>query len=294
MEKINKDTSDYDTDEMIEFNNDKVKKTYRKDTNECRKRAKIVKTKKGRTTKIYAINIERKKLLKQRREKALQNAKDRKLVKGNLLAALKADCRANRASNDSQISPNMNDELIDGSNTDTIIGVGNTDNTAINAENVDNDGKNAKNTDNAPINVDNISNAATDGKKSDDAAMSDDNTDNATLSNNNTNDTTTGKSNTKNATTGEISTIEVPSLLCYGRKTKDPSKFKTSKKCTPIMVEPSEPSIGDPTHNEISTAMASGHVFDPTDVCTYEFLIQDMPNPLDLEGVEEDQLPEIQ
>ena len=93
-----------------------------------------MKTKKGRTTKIYAINIERKRLLKQRREKALQNAKDRKLAKGNPLVALKADCRANRASNDSQISTNMNDELIDGSNTDTIIGAENTDNTAISAE----------------------------------------------------------------------------------------------------------------------------------------------------------------
>ena len=61
-----------------------------------------MKTKKGRTTKIYAINIERKKLLKQRREKALQNAKDRRVAKGNLLAALKADSRANRASNDTQ------------------------------------------------------------------------------------------------------------------------------------------------------------------------------------------------
>ena len=68
MEKINEDTSN-DTDEMIDFDNDEVKKTYRKDTNECRKRAKIVKTEKGRTTKIYAMNIERKRLLKQRREK---------------------------------------------------------------------------------------------------------------------------------------------------------------------------------------------------------------------------------
>ena len=33
-EKINEDTSDDDTDEMIDFANDKVKKTYRKDTNE--------------------------------------------------------------------------------------------------------------------------------------------------------------------------------------------------------------------------------------------------------------------
>ena len=39
IEKINEDTSDDDTDEMID--NDKVKKTYRKDTNERRKRAKI-------------------------------------------------------------------------------------------------------------------------------------------------------------------------------------------------------------------------------------------------------------
>ena len=34
MEKINEDTSDDDTDETIDFDNDKVKKTYRKDTNE--------------------------------------------------------------------------------------------------------------------------------------------------------------------------------------------------------------------------------------------------------------------
>ena len=58
MKKINEDTSDDDTDEMITFDNDKVEKTYRKHTNEQRKRAKTVKTRKGRTTKIYAINIE--------------------------------------------------------------------------------------------------------------------------------------------------------------------------------------------------------------------------------------------
>ena len=62
--KINEITSNDDTDEMIDFDNDKVKKIYRKDTNERKKRAKIVKSTKGRTTKIYAINIERKRLLK--------------------------------------------------------------------------------------------------------------------------------------------------------------------------------------------------------------------------------------
>ena len=303
-ENINEDTSDYDTDEMIDFDNDKLKRTYRKDTNDHRKRAKIVKTKKGRTTKIYSINIERKRLLKQRREKALQNTKDRKLAKRNPLAALKADHRANRASNESQSSTNMNNELIDGSNTDTIIGVGNTDNTAINAENTDNatikaentdnTAINAENTDNAAIDADNISNAATDGEKSDDAAMSDDNTDNTTMSNNNTDDTATGNGNTENTTTGETSMVEVPSPLCYGGKTKDPSKVKTSKRHTPIMVEPSEPSMGDTPPDEIATVMVSGHPFDPTDVHKNEFLIQGAPNPLDLEGVEEDQLLEIQ
>ena len=93
IEKINEDTSDNNTDEMITFDGDKVKKTCRKDINALRKRTKTVKTKKGRTTKMYVMNIERKKLLKQRREKALQNAKDRKSAKEKFLTALKASCK---------------------------------------------------------------------------------------------------------------------------------------------------------------------------------------------------------
>ena len=37
IEKNNEDTSDDDTDEMIEFNKDKAKTIYRKDTNDQRK-----------------------------------------------------------------------------------------------------------------------------------------------------------------------------------------------------------------------------------------------------------------
>ena len=59
----------------------------------------------------------------------------------------------------------------------------------------------------------------------------------------------------------------------------------------PIMVEPS---IGDPLPDAITTGKASGHTFDPTDVHIYEFLIQGAPNPLDLEGIEKNQLLEIQ
>ena len=152
---------------MIDFNKDKARKIYRKDTNEQIKRAKIVKSKKGRTTKIYAINIERKRLLKQRRENVLQNAKDRKLAKGNPLVTLQADRRANSASDDTQSITNTNDEITDDTNID---------NAAIDAENTDNAAIDAENTDNAAINADNTSNAATDSEKSDDVTMSYNNT----------------------------------------------------------------------------------------------------------------------
>ena len=98
-----------------------MKKTYRKDTNALRKRAKTVKkTKKVRTTKMYTINIERKNLLKKRREKALQNAKDRKLAKENFLTVLEASHKAIRASNNTPSSAHSNDESINGNNADII------------------------------------------------------------------------------------------------------------------------------------------------------------------------------
>ena len=190
---------------------------------------------------------------------------------------------------------NADNATTDTENTDNDApNVQNNDNDAPNAQNTDNDAINAENIDNAATNADNTSDATSDGEKSDDAAMSDDNTDNATMSDNNTDDTIPGNGNTENTTTGETSTVDVPSPLLYGRKTTDPSKIKTSKRCIPIMVKPSEPSIGDLPPDEIATAMANGHTFDPTDVHTYEFLIQGAPNPLDLEGIVEDQLLEIQ
>ena len=213
IEKINEDTSDNDTDEMITFDEEKVKKTYRKDANVLRKRAKTVKTKKGRTTKMYTINIERKRLLKQRREKALLNAKDRKLAKENFLTALKAGHKADRALNDTQSSAHSNDELMNGANADTITQVDNIDNIEIVAENVTNATKEA----------DNIENAEIKNEKPEEVVMSDDNIDNATTSNNNTDDATLGDDNAENVAKGETSTNDIPSPLLYGRKTTDPS-----------------------------------------------------------------------
>ena len=48
------------------------------------------------------INTERKRLLTKRRDKALQNAKDRKIGKANTQIALQASTRANKASKDIQ------------------------------------------------------------------------------------------------------------------------------------------------------------------------------------------------
>ena len=281
-----------------------MKKTCRKDINALRKGAKTVKTEKGRCTKMYAMNTERKKLLKQRREKALQNTKDRKSAKENFLTALKASCKADKASKDTQSGRKSNDELINGANADTIPPVDNIDNIEIVAENVGNATQNAENIDIDSTNGDNIDNAETENEKPKEFIMSDDNIDKAAegekniddtaMSDNHTSDAILDDDNVEKVTPGEISTDDVPSPLLYGRKMTDPSKVKTSKKCRHITVKPLESSMDDPPVNENVTGKAKGHAFDPTDVQVYEFFIQGTPNPKDLEGVEEDQLLDIQ
>ena len=232
---------------------------------------------------MYTINIERKKLLKQRREKALQNAKDRKLAKENFQTALKAGCKADRASNDTQSSAKSNDELINGANANTIICIDNIDNIEIVAENMTNAATNAENIDTDSTSVDNVE---IENEKSEEVVMSNDNIENAAMSNNNIDDAALGDDNAENVTTGETSTDDVPSPLLYGRKTTDRGKVKTSKKHRPIWVKPLESSIDDPP-----TETMKGHAFDPTDMRVDEFFIQGTPNPKDLE---EDQLLDIQ
>ena len=223
----------------------------------------------------------------------MHNAKDRKLAKENFLTALKAGCKADRASNETQSSTNSNDELINGANADTIIRVDNIDNIEIVAENVTNAATNAENIDTDSTNAANIVNVEIKNEKSEEAVMSDDNIDNAAMSNNNTDDATLGDDNAENVMMGVTSTDDIPSPLLYGRKTTDPSKVKTSKKHRPIWVKPLESSVDDPPADEITTETVKGHAFHPTDVPVYEFFIQGTPNPKDLEGVKEDQLLDI-
>ena len=180
--------------------------------------------------------------MKQRREKVLQNAKDRKLGKVNTPVALQASIRTNGASKDTQ---NI-----------TVI-------------------------DDAATSDDNIGNATTGRDNIDDATTSDDNTD----------DAATGDDNMDNTVIGKASTVHLPLPPCYSGKVKDPSQIKTSSKHATAIAEPS---TGDPLPDGQAMVKASGHTFDLGDVHMYEFLIQGAPNPHDLEGIEEDQLLEIQ
>ena len=212
-EKNNEDTNDNDIDEIVKFNKDKARKVYGKDRNEQRDiektdedinddTYKTVKFNRGRATKVYEINTEKKKILKERREKALQNAKDRKAEKMNGQAALQAHTRATKASKDNQ-----------------------------------------------------------------DIKMIDD------------------------ATTGKDSTVDVhlPPHSCG--KAKYPSQIKISLKYRTAITEPL---LGDPLPGSQANVKVNGHKPDSGDMGIYEFLLEGAPNPPDLEGIEEDQLLQIQ
>ena len=96
---------------------------------------------------------------------------------------------------------------------------------------------------------------------------------------------------TDSAATGKDSTVHVHLPPHSSGKAKHPSQIKTSSKHTTAIAEPS---IGDPLLDGQATVKVSGHTLNLGNVGIYEFLIQGAPNPPDLEGIEEDQLLEIQ
>ena len=227
--------------------------------------------------------------MKQRQEKALQNAKDRKLAKEYFLTASKASRKADRASKDTQSGRKSNNGSINSDNTNTITPVNNINNLEIVADNVANAATNSECIDTESMNTDNINNAEIENDKSEDIVMSDDNGDNPAMSDKDIPHATSGNDNAENVVPGETSTEDVPSPLVYGRKTTNPSKVKTSRKHRPVRVKPLESSMGDPPVDNKATGKAKGQAFDPTDMRVYEFFIQGAPNPKNLEGVEEDQ-----
>ena len=152
---------------------------------------------------------------------------------------------------------------------------------SIRANRASKDTQNITNTDNATTGDDNVDNATTGDDNIDNAATGDHNTDNAA----------TGDGNMNNTVTGKAGIVHIPLPPHSSGKAKHPSQIKTSSKHITTIAEPS---TGDPLPDGQATVKASGHTLDLSDVCICEFLIQGTPNPHDLDGIEEDQLLEIQ
>ena len=109
IEKVNEDTSDNDTDDTVTYEMDELKKSNRKNVNTAKK--------KGRTAKIYTVNIERKRFLKQRREKTLQNTRGKTPAEEYFLTALKASHKHHKASKNSHKRKKDNNGSINDDNT---------------------------------------------------------------------------------------------------------------------------------------------------------------------------------
>ena len=262
IEKVNEDTSDNDTDEMITYETDELKKSNRKNVNTAKK--------KGRMAKIYTVNIERKRLLKQRRERTLQNTRGKRLAEEYFLTALKASRKSYKASKNSHKRKKDNNGLINDDNTNITTTVYNINNLEIVANHQVNATTNVKNADTESMNTDNINTAETEIDNNDDVAKSDNNDDNPIMSDKESPLESPAKDNIENDEIGENSTEEVPSPLIYDRKTDDPTKVKSSKRCRPVKVTPLESPMGNPQKDNDKDKDATGtpntYFFNPNDV----------------------------
>ena len=144
----------------------------------------------------------------------------------------------------------------------------NINNLEIVANNEVNATTNTEDTDIEPMDIDNINTAETEIDKSEDIVMSNNNDDDPAMSNKDSSHTIPGNDDAENSELGENSTEEVPSPLIYGRKTNDPTKVKTSKRCRPIRVTPMGSPTGNPHLNKDATGKPNTYVFDPTDMHT--------------------------
>ena len=239
------------------------------------------------------MNIEHKRLLKQRRERTLQNAKGKGLAEEYFLPALKASHKSYKVLKNSHKRKKDNNGLINDENTNIAMTVYDINNLEIVENNEVNATANAKNADTESMDIDNINTAETEIDKNDDIAMSDKNDDNPIMSDKESPLESPANDNIKNDEVGENSTEEVPSPLIYGRKTDDPTKVKSSKRHRPVKVTPLESQMGNPHVDKDATGTPNTYVFDPNDVQIHEFFFDGEPNPKDLEGVEEDKILEI-
>ena len=214
------------------------------------------------------MNIERKRLLKQGRERTLQNTKRKGLEEEYFLTALKASRKSYKASKNSHKRKKDNNGLINDDNTNIAMTVYNINNLEIVENHEVNATTNVKNTNTESANIDNINTAETEIDKNDDIAKSDNNDDNSIISDKESPLESPAKDNIENDEVGENSTEEVPSPLIYGRKTDDPTKVKSSKRYRPVKVTPLESPTGNPQKDKDkdATGTPNTYVFDPNDV----------------------------
>ena len=264
IEKVNEDTSDNDTDETITYETDELKKSNRKNVNTTKK--------KGRMAKIYTVNIERKRLLKQRRERTLQNTRGKGPAEEYFLTALKASCKSYKASKNSHKRKKDNNRPINDDNTNIAMTVYDINNLEIVANHQVNATTNVKYADTESVNIDNINMAETEIDNNDDVAKSDNNDNNPIMSDKESPLESPAEDNIENDEVGENSIEEVLSPLIYGRKTDDPTKVKSSKRCRPVKVTPLESPMGNTQKDKDKDKDATGtpniYVFDPNDVRT--------------------------
>ena len=175
------------------------------------------------------MNIERKRLLKQRRERTLQNAKGKGLAEEYFLTALKASHKSYNALKNSHKRKKDNNGSINDENTNITMTVYNINNLEIVENNEVTATANAKNADTECTDIDNINTAEAEIDKNDDIAMSDNNDDNPIMSDKESPLESPADDNIENNEVGENSTEEVPSPLIYGRKTDDPTKVNPQK-----------------------------------------------------------------
>ena len=270
---------------MITYETDELKKSNRKNINTAQK--------KGRTAKTYTMNIERKRLLEQRRERTLQNAKGKGPAEEYFLTALKASCKSYKALKNSHKRKKDNNGLSNDENTNIKTTVYDINNLEIIENHEVNATTNAKNIDTEITDINNINMAEAEIDKNDDIAMSDNNDDNPIMSDKESPLESPANDNMENDEVGENSTEEVPSPLIYGRKIYDPTKVKSSKRCRPVKVTPLESPMGNPHVDKDATGTPNTYIFDPNDVRIHEFFFEGEPAGKDLEGVEEDKILEI-
>ena len=133
----------------------------------------------------------------------------------------------------------------------------------------------------------------------DEVAKSNNNDDNPIMSDKESPLESPAEDNVEKDEEGENSTEEVPSPLIYGRKTNDPTKVKSSKRCRPVKVIPLESSMDNPQKgkdkdkNKEATDTLNIFVFDPNDVQIHSFFFEGEPEGKELEGIEEEKLLEI-